>query len=65
VDKTSTEQSYRVVVNDEDQYSIWPDGQQAPDGWHDAGHSGAKADCLRYIELNWTDMRPRSIRNTP
>jgi uncharacterized protein YbdZ (MbtH family) len=53
---------YRVVVNLEDQYSIWPDGQQCPSGWTATGPSGSKAECLAYIKETWTDMRPASLR---
>jgi len=53
---------YRVVRNDEEQYSIWDAGTAAPAGWHDAGFTGTKTDCLAHIERVWTDMRPRSVR---
>lgn len=53
---------YRVVVNHEEQYSIWPAGRENALGWRDAGRSGTKADCLAYIEEVWTDMRPLSVR---
>jgi len=53
---------YRVVVNHEEQYSIWPDGRELPAGWREAGKSGPKADCLAYIKEVWTDMRPLSLR---
>lgn len=53
---------YRVVVNDEEQYSIWPAEREIPRGWKDAGKSGPKAECLAYIEQVWTDMRPESLR---
>jgi MbtH protein len=55
---------YKVVVNHEEQYSIWPVDQETPPGWNDAGHHGAKAECLVYIEEVWTDMRPLSLRRT-
>ncbi|GLZ31994.1 hypothetical protein Lesp02_41820 [Lentzea sp. NBRC 105346] len=54
--------AYRVVVNDEEQYSIWPDHKENPPGWHDAGKTASKQECLAYIEEVWTDMRPRSVR---
>lgn len=54
--------TYRVVVNHEEQYSIWPDGREIPAGWREAGKSGPKADCLAYIKEVWTDMRPLSLR---
>jgi MbtH protein len=53
---------YRVVVNDEEQYSIWPAHRENPKGWRDAGKSGLKAACLDYIKDVWTDMRPLSLR---
>jgi MbtH protein len=54
--------TYRVVVNDEEQYSIWPDYRDNPLGWRDAGKVGPKQDCLAYINEVWTDMRPLSLR---
>jgi MbtH protein len=52
----------RVVVNHEEQYSIWPIHKALPLGWNDAGKSGTKEECLQYIEEVWTDMRPLSLR---
>jgi len=53
---------YKVVVNHEEQYSIWPADRENALGWNDAGKSGSKAECLAYIEEVWTDMRPLSLR---
>lgn len=53
---------YKVVINHEEQYSIWPAEKENPKGWQDAGKSGSKAECLAYIEEVWTDMRPKSLR---
>lgn len=53
---------YKVVRNDEDQYSIWFADMNIPEGWHDVGKKGHKQECLDYIEDNWSDMRPLSIR---
>jgi MbtH protein len=53
---------YKVVVNHEEQYSIWPEYRENPLGWRDAGKSGAKAECLAHINEVWTDMRPLSLR---
>lgn len=53
---------YKVVVNDEEQYSIWPADRENAYGWKDAGKSGLKAECLEYIKEVWTDMRPLSLR---
>jgi MbtH protein len=53
---------YTVVVNHEEQYSIWPADREIPLGWTEVGRVGSKAECLAYIEEVWTDMRPRSLR---
>jgi MbtH protein len=53
---------YKVVINYEEQYSIWPDHRDNPIGWHDIGKSGTKQECLAYIGEVWTDMRPLSLR---
>ncbi|MBE9190297.1 MbtH family protein [Gloeocapsopsis crepidinum LEGE 06123] len=53
---------YKVVVNHEEQYSIWFADQQNPLGWRDAGKTGLKAECLEYIKEVWTDMKPLSLR---
>jgi MbtH protein len=55
---------YSVVMNAEEQYSIWPEARELPAGWKAAGKSGTKAECLAYIEEVWTDMRPLSLRRT-
>lgn len=59
---TEDTRTYRVVINHEEQYSIWPADRELPLGWNDAGFSGDKAACLRHIEEVWTDMRPLSLR---
>jgi MbtH protein len=53
---------YKVVLNHEEQYSIWPADRENPLGWRDAGKVGPKADCLAYVKEVWTDMRPLSLR---
>ena len=53
---------FRVVVNDEEQYSIWPEYKQVPRGWREVGKTGTKRECLEHIESVWTDMRPLSLR---
>ena len=53
---------YKVVVNHEDQYSIWPADRENPLGWTNAGKTGTKAECLENIKEVWTDMRPLSLR---
>ena len=54
---------YKVVVNDEEQYSIWPADRETPAGWREAGKTGMKAECLEFIKEIWTDMRPKSLRD--
>ena len=53
---------YKVVLNHEEQYSIWPVDRENELCWNDAGKSGTKAECLAYIKEVWTDMRPLSLR---
>jgi MbtH protein len=53
---------YKVVVNQEEQYSIWPADRELPAGWRDAGKSGLKQECLDYIQEVWADMRRLSLR---
>ncbi|GAB4116425.1 MAG: MbtH family NRPS accessory protein [Roseiflexaceae bacterium] len=53
---------YSVVINEEEQYSIWPADRETPPGWRRVGKDGPKAECLEYIKQVWTDMRPLSLR---
>jgi MbtH protein len=62
VETTSEDAPYKVVVNHEEQYSIWPADREPPPGWREAGKVGSRQDCLAYIEEAWTDMRPLSLR---
>ncbi len=59
---TVTETMYLVVVNHEEQYSIWPDYREIPGGWRSVGVRGTEQECLNHIENVWTDMRPLSLR---
>ncbi len=54
---------YNVVINHEEQYSIWPAHRENPLGWKSVGTSGLKPECLAYIKEVWTDMRPKSLRD--
>lgn len=56
--------SWQVVVNDEGQYSIWPDNREVAAGWRSVVRAMSRADCLAYIEREWTDMRPASLRKS-
>ncbi|MGM1058995.1 MbtH family protein [Saccharothrix sp. Mg75] len=58
-----TERQYLVVVNDEEQYSIWPRERPLPAGWSAEGTRGPEEDCIEHIERVWVDMRPRSLRD--
>lgn len=55
--------TFDVVANDQDQHSIWPKAKSVPLGWHSKGFSGTKEQCLEYIRKNWTDIRPKSLRD--
>lgn len=59
---SEADELFYVVINTEEQYSIWPSYKQIPLGWEAVGEPRIKADCLAYIEKNWTDMRPLSLR---
>jgi MbtH protein len=55
---------YIVIVNDEEQYSIWPHRKVLPPGWRLAGKTGSKLECKAFIDEIWTDMRPLSLRRS-
>jgi MbtH protein len=55
-------QDYKVVVNGEEQYSLWPAGWDNAPGWRDAGVSGARDKCLAWLQDVWTDLRPATLR---
>ncbi|MET9855050.1 MbtH family protein [Streptomyces sp. NPDC006450] len=59
---TDTSERHLVVVNEEEQYSIWPEGKEIPAGWRSVHGPSEKDECLEYIEAHWTDMRPLSLR---
>jgi len=59
---TATNTLYRVVISQEERYSIWPDYKEIPWGWQATEKSGSKQECLDYIAATWTDMRPLSLR---
>jgi len=56
------EPTFKVVVNIEEQYSIWPADRENPAGWSDEGTIGSKDECLSHINDVWVDMRPLSLR---
>jgi MbtH protein len=53
---------YQVLINDEEQYSLWPAGHEVPAGWRPAGKEGTREECSAWVDEVWTDMRPRSLR---
>ncbi|WP_336779443.1 MbtH family protein [Paenibacillus illinoisensis] len=57
-------ENFKVVVNHEEQYSIWPENKPNPNGWYDTAKTGSKEECLAYIKEVWTDMRPLSLRKS-
>ena len=61
-ESTDPEGIYRVVISDEERYSIWPDYKEIPWGWRADAKRGSKQECLDYIKEVWTDMRPLSLR---
>ena len=54
---------FLVLINDEEQYSLWPVFKAVPAGWRVTGPRGDRKTCLEWIEQTWTDMRPRSLRD--
>jgi len=58
-DKDAT---FHVLVNEEEQYSLWPSFVQIPNGWTSAFGPSERQACLDYVDQNWTDMRPLSLR---
>ena len=56
--------NFKVLVNVEEQHSLWPSAQPAPKGWRQVGPVGSKQDCLAWINANWPDIAPLSVRTT-
>ncbi|MEE6164223.1 MULTISPECIES: MbtH family protein [unclassified Mycolicibacterium] len=54
--------TFFVLVNDEEQFSLWPAFADLPEGWRVVFGEGSRSDCLTYVEQTWTDLRPRSLR---
>jgi MbtH protein len=61
-DFESPDARFKVLVNQEQQYSIWPADLRVPGGWTETGVTASKAECDRYLEATWTDLRPASLR---
>ncbi|MEV6596603.1 MbtH family NRPS accessory protein [Actinoplanes sp. NPDC051346] len=62
MDDSVDDRRYLVVVNDEEQYSVWPVGGELPFGWRSTEVTGDRAACLAHIDTVWTDLRPRGLR---
>jgi MbtH protein len=62
MENISEDWDYKVLINHEEQYCIWPHFKAVPDGWNTVGPVADKATCLSWIEEHWTDLRPKSIR---
>jgi MbtH protein len=54
--------TYVVLINDEEQYSLWPERKSVPAGWKLTGFKGPKAACVSHVDETWIDMRPKSLR---
>jgi len=64
IDTNAQANAYKVVVNSEEQYAIWPFSLYNPAGWRDAGKHGTKEECLDFVRSVWTDLTPRSLRQS-
>lgn len=62
MEEEQEQRDYKILVNNEGQYSLWPEFKRIPPGWEQAGPVADKSTCLTWIAENWTDMRPRSLR---
>ncbi|MGX1497391.1 MbtH family protein [Roseibium aggregatum] len=54
---------FHVLVNDEEQHSLWPEFVPIPEGWRSVFGPGKRQDCVDYVNENWTDIRPKSLRD--
>lgn len=63
MDSSQNARRYAVVVNHEEQYSIWPADEEPPTGWRGEGFAGGRQECLEHVDTVWTDMRPLSARD--
>ena len=63
MEQTDPFKEYRVVINIEEQYSVWPTCKEIPLGWSDIGKVGSKQECLDYVKDVWIDMRPKSLKD--
>jgi MbtH protein len=62
MNETEDNSIYQVIINSEEQYSIWRQQSKIPMGWKPVGFNGIKSECLKYINDAWIDMRPKSLR---
>jgi MbtH protein len=59
---SETQRTWKVVVNSEEQYALFPNALPVPAGWSEVGFAGSQDACTAYVDQHWTDMRPRSLR---
>ena len=62
MDHDEDTRTYIVLINHEEQYSLWPQGKKIPEGWRSVGREGTREECSKYVDEVWTDMRPLSLR---
>lgn len=55
--------TFHVLVNDEEQHSLWPSFKEIPAGWHSVFGPTTRQQALDYVEREWTDLRPKSLRD--
>jgi MbtH protein len=61
MDGADSEQQFKVLINNEEQYSLWPARKKVPMGWQEAGFAGSREACMAYVDDVWKDMRPASL----
>ncbi len=62
IEEQEPQKTYIVLINEEEQYSLWPKSRTVPAGWRAVGKEGTQAECSQYVDEVWTDMRPLSLR---
>jgi MbtH protein len=60
---SDNDRRWTVVINDEEQYALFPEELDVPGGWREAGFSGTETECMKYVDEVWVDMRPKSLRD--
>lgn len=60
---STPQMQWTVLINDEEQYGLFPADKQLPGGWKPAGFTGSEETCMKFVDEHWTDMRPKSLRD--